>query len=128
MIADIIIIPFIIILGSIGWNEFVANSKFWLNRKRLLNGCYAFSISINCLVLPFVTTMYSKEARVESMVYLSHDDSIHSIAFEDSNHSRVRLSPRFYLKKWIHISEITTENPVEKFVNEYKNIYCYKVI
>jgi hypothetical protein len=112
------IVPFIIILGSIGWNAFVANSRFWLKRKMLLHGCYAFSISINCLVLPFVTTMYSKEARVESMVYLSHDDNIHSLTFEDSNHSRIRLAPRFYLKKWIQISEITTEHPLEEWTKE----------
>jgi 4-amino-4-deoxy-L-arabinose transferase-like glycosyltransferase len=115
------IVPFIIILGAIGWNEFVNNSDFWQKRKRLLTACYIFSVSLNCFLLPFITTMYSKQSRVESMVYLSNDDSIHSLAFEDTNHSGTKLAPRFYLKKWIYIWEISGERRVEKFVDECKN-------
>jgi hypothetical protein len=115
------IVPFIIILGTIGWNEFASQSTFWLRRARMLKGCYVFSISINCLALPFVTTMYSKESRVESMVYLSKDENIKSLAFEDSNHSRIRLGPRFYLKKWIPISEITTEYPPQEWIKYYNS-------
>jgi hypothetical protein len=113
------IVPFIIILGTIGWTEYVSRSVFWQRKKKLLKGLYAFSIVVNLILLPFITTMYSKQARVESMVYLSHDDNIRSLAFEDSNHSGTKLGPRFYLKKWIYINEITTEHPVEKFVTEY---------
>ncbi|MEO8085925.1 MAG: glycosyltransferase family 39 protein [Bacteroidota bacterium] len=113
------IVPFIIILGAIGWSDFVSYSAFWLKRKKLLRGLYGFSISINCIALPFVTVMYSKEARVESMVYLSHDEHIRSIAMEDTNHSRTRLAPLFYLKHWIPTYEITTEHPLAEFVKEH---------
>jgi uncharacterized membrane protein YqaE (UPF0057 family) len=113
------IVPFIIILGTIGWTDFVSTSSFWEKRKKLLRGLYGFSISINCIVLPFVTVMYSKEARVESMVYLSHDEHIRSIVLEDSNHSRTRLAPMFYLKHWIAASEITTTHPLEEYVKDH---------
>jgi hypothetical protein len=113
------IVPFIIILGVMGWTQFVNASVFWLKRKRLLNGCYIVSLSLNCIALPFVTTFYTKEATVESMTYLSADSSIQSLVFEDSNHSRVRLAPRFYLKKWIPVYEITTEEPLEEFIKHH---------
>jgi hypothetical protein len=113
------IVPFIIILAGIGWNEFVSNSSFWMKRKKLLTFCYAFSIGLNCIILPVVITTYSKRARVESMVYLSNDSSIRSIALEDTNHSRTRLAPRFYLKKWIPVYDITTDHPLEEFVKTH---------
>jgi hypothetical protein len=113
------IVPFVIILGAIGWNEFVSSSQFWRQRKKLLNGLCIFSAVLNCIALPFVTVMYSKEARVESMVYLSRDAHIRSIALEDTNHSRTRLPPLFYLKHWIPTYEITTEHPLVEFVKEH---------
>ena len=63
--------------------------------------------------------MYSKRARVESIVYLSKDDHIKMIALEDTNHSRTRLPPLFYLKQWIHTTEITKEHPVEEFIKDH---------
>jgi hypothetical protein len=113
------IVPFIIILGTIGWSGFVSSSAFWRKRKKLLNGLYIFSVSVNCIALPVVTVMYSKEARVESMVYLSHDDHIQSIVLEDTNHSRTRLPPLFYLKHWIHTNEITTKHPLDEYVKDH---------
>jgi hypothetical protein len=103
-------------LGVIGWEEFRQSSAFWKKNKKLLNGLYASSLVINIVLLPFISTFYTKEARVESMTYLSHDDNIHFLLLEDSNHSRIRLAPRFYLNHWIPIYEITTEEPLENFL------------
>ena len=61
-------------------------------------------------------SMYSKQARVESMTYLSHDETIRLLTFEDSNHSRIRLAPQFYLKKWVSINEITSEHTLEQYI------------
>jgi uncharacterized membrane protein YqaE (UPF0057 family) len=110
------IVPFIIILGVIGWEEFRESSVFWGKRKKLLNGFYIFSLTINLILLPFISTFYSKEARVESMTYLSHDAGIRFLLLEDSNHSRIRLAPRFYLNKWITIYEITSEASLENYI------------
>jgi hypothetical protein len=113
------IVPFIIILGAIGWSGFVSSSSYWQKRKKLLRGLLAFSISINCIALPVVTAMYSKQARVESMVYLSNDDHIRSIVLENTNRSRTRLAPLFYLKHWIPTYEITNKHPLEEFVKDH---------
>jgi hypothetical protein len=113
------IVPFVILLGTIGWTGFVNQSIFWTSRRKLLRGCYVFAIAVNLILLPFVTTMYSKQARVESMVYLSKDESIDKIAFEDSNRQGTKLAARFYLKKWIPVIEISKDRPVEQFIQEH---------
>ncbi len=112
------IIPFIIILGTIGWRDFVLRSQFWTRRKKLLNGCYTFSIIINFIALPVVSTMYSKKARVESMIYLARDPNIKSFAMDDPYHM-VRLAPIFYLNKWIPVYEISENNPLSEFVKDH---------
>ncbi len=100
------IIPFVIIAGFIGWNEFVDKSKFWKKNKRLLKACFVFFWIINLLVLPFVSTTYSKQSRVEAMVYLSRYKNINSIICEDSNRNGVTMLPMFYLGQWINMYNI----------------------
>lgn len=96
------IIPFIIILGFIGWNEFVEKSKFWQGHPRLLKGCFTFFWVINFLLLAVVTTSYSKRSRVESMVYLSKfNNDYKSVIIEDTNKENAAIFPSFYARKWI---------------------------
>ncbi len=99
------IFPFIIMLGVIGWNDFVVKSKFWQNHKQWLRGSWIFFWVINIILLFFVSTMYSKRSRVESMVYLSKYKNIHNILIEDSNHGRSKRPPQFYLGQWVKVRE-----------------------
>jgi hypothetical protein len=96
------IIPFIIILGFIGWDDFVQKSKYWQQHPRLLKGCFTFFWIVNLLLLAVVTTSYSKRSRVETMVYLSkYKDSFKSVIIEDTNKDNATIFPSFYAKKWI---------------------------
>ncbi len=98
------VIPFIIMLGSIGWLEFSDRSVFWAKHRKLLRGCWIFFWIINLALLPFVTGMYSKRARVESMAYLSRYPDISEIMVADQN-NKPELFPLFYLNQWPHIYE-----------------------
>jgi hypothetical protein len=109
------IIPFIIILGVIGWNEFVKESKFWNRYPWLLHSCWVFFWVINTIALLAVTPMYSKRARVESMVYLSRYKEIGCILQEDINHSGIPMPPLFYLTQWVSAPTITKERPYEEY-------------
>ncbi len=93
------VIPFIVISGVIGWNEFVRDSSFWQQRKKLLKACWTFFWVINLAMLPLVSTIYSKRARVESMYYLSRYHDIEKFLVVDSEDSP-DLFPRFYLGQW----------------------------
>ncbi|MCX6243890.1 MAG: glycosyltransferase family 39 protein [Bacteroidetes bacterium] len=98
------ILPFIVISGVIGWNEFIDRSKFWQNRKGLLKGCWIFFWIINVGLLCFASTVYSKRARVETMTYLSKYPDLKYLMVADSDNNP-ELFPEFYLGQWPGIYE-----------------------
>jgi hypothetical protein len=93
------ILPFIIITGMIGWNEFTDRSRFWMNHKGLLRGCWIFFWILNIALLVPVSMVYSKRARVEAMVYLSKYKDVKDILIADADNNP-ELFPRFYLGQW----------------------------
>ena len=99
-------IPFFIILGIIGWNDFADKLKFRNNRQRFIKGSFIFFWIINLIILPFVTTAYSKKARVESMTYLSNYSHIKNLLLEESNNGKTFMLPDFYLKQWVTTYEL----------------------
>ncbi|MFA8449539.1 MAG: glycosyltransferase family 39 protein [Bacteroidales bacterium] len=119
------VLPFIIILGIIGWNRFKDNSRFWKNHIKLHRACWIFFWIINLALLPVISVMYSKKARVETMTYLSAYPNIPSMIIENTNEYSTKQAPRFYLNQWIPIYEIsksagsnTVENEIEKSKKE----------
>lgn len=105
------ILPFIIITGVIGWNEFIDRSRFWMNHKGLLRGSWIFFWVLNLAFLIPVTMVYSKRARVEAMIYLSKYKEIKYILIADADNNP-ELFPRFYLRQWpgIYDTFIGNEN------------------
>jgi len=98
------ILPFIIITGVIGWNEFIDRSRFWQKQKGLLRGSWIFFWVVNLVLLLFVSTVYSKRARVETMTYLSRYHDIKCLMVADSENNP-ELFPEFYLGQWPSIYE-----------------------
>lgn len=96
------ILPFIIITGVIGWNDFVSGSGFWQKHSRLLRGFWIFFWTVNLAALPVVSTVYSKRARVESMTYLSKYKDITYFLVNDGFNSPEQF-PKFYTGQWPHI-------------------------
>jgi hypothetical protein len=116
------ILPFIIILGVIGWTDFVKQSKFWKKYPALLRSCWIFFWVINTIGLFAVTPMYSKKARVESMVYLSRYKNINCILQEDIYHSGIPMLPQYYLGQWVGVGEINSEQTQNVYSNRLKYI------
>jgi hypothetical protein len=92
-------IPFFIMLGSMGYFQYLKPSRFWGQRKKLLRYSWVFFWSINLILLVGLTFMYSKRARVESMYYLSKYPYLKDIILEDEN-GNVPMLPVFYTGKW----------------------------
>ncbi len=92
-------IPFFILLGSIGWTGFVAYSKFWLRNQRLSAYSWGFFWVLNTILLVVFTFTYSKKARVEAMSYLSRYENIQAIAVLDEENNP-EMMPKFYLNQW----------------------------
>jgi len=93
-------VPFVVVLGCIGWNEFVVSSKYWQKHPGLLKGCWTFFWILNCIALPFVSTMYSKRTRVESMYYLYQQKDLKNYVVEESTRDNVTQLPYFYAGRW----------------------------
>lgn len=108
------IIPFIIILGMVGWESFRQKSGFWEKRKKLLRSCWVFFWVINLALLPVISTMYSKRSRAESMYYIyKSNKDVKSILMEDMNRSSIKMPPRYYLGNWIPYYYFTKKNPTD---------------
>ncbi len=100
------IIPSVIILGMIGWHEFMGKYREvnWL--KKFIKGSWIFAAIVNVILLGVTTFHYSKKARVETMLYLSQYNNIECFVTTNS----VPLLPRFYLGQWITQVGIDEEN------------------
>jgi len=109
------IIPFIIIGGIIGWRQITQH----LDQKPVLakwhKGSWVFFWVLNFILLLPVSTMYSKKARVESMVYLSRYKDLNYFIVEDVNKSVLRQPPLFYLHNWASYTTVMAYDDLEKF-------------
>jgi hypothetical protein len=116
------VLPFIIISGVIGWNQFLENVASGRRKKNepvkgdvsvsgklsadkarrwsgLIRGCWIFFWIVNLVLLVTISTMYSKRSRVEAMTYLSKYHDISYFMVLDENNS-MELFPMFYLGQW----------------------------
>ena len=116
------IIPFIIMLGFIGWSDFISNSKFWLSHKKLMRNFWIYFWIMNTIPLLVVSVAYSKRNRVEAMSYIAAKGDVNLILIEDSNREDFIMPPLFYLKKWGYVAGITKLRPTDVYCNtEYAN-------
>jgi len=92
-------LPFLIIIGTIGWQEFIDHSKFWTSHKKLYLGSLVFFWMINSILLIVLTFSYSKKSRVESMCYLAKYPDIQNLIAIDEEGSPEQI-PKFYLRQW----------------------------
>lgn len=100
------ILPFIMIAGSVGWFAYRDKSVFWNRRPKLHQGIITSFWVINLLLLVPVSTMYSKRARVEAMVYLSHYPKITSVLLEGRATNAPKQMPMFYSRQWFYQLEM----------------------
>jgi hypothetical protein len=94
------IIPFVIIGGMIGWQEFVDRSGYWAKHALLLKRFWIFFWIINTIPMIFISCSYSKRDRVEAMVYLSHKSDLTLFVVEATNHDDFVMPPLYYLGHW----------------------------
>lgn len=88
--------PLIMILGVIGWQQFVQTSTFWRRRRKLLAWSWGFFWALNILATVGMAFTYTKKSRVAPLVYLSDKPDLDGVVLEFGNHS-VKKPPLFYL-------------------------------
>lgn len=98
------LLPLIMILGVIGWQQFVRNSGFWHKRRKLLAVSWGFFWVLNLLATVGMAFTYTKKSRVAPLVYLSEKPNLDAIVLEFGNHS-VKKPPLFYLGRMSAVHE-----------------------
>lgn len=106
------LIPFLIMAGISGWNLLGQKWKSIFMGRRI-RAVWIFFCIINLLLLPLVSTMYSKRARVESMEYLSVYQDIRTIIVDERPKYGINYPPEFYLGQWISVIERSKGDDIE---------------
>jgi len=96
----ITIMPMLIIIGVIGWQQIRDKYFTGRNPRKFLTISWIFFWIINFILLMPITVMYSKQARVESMTYMAKYGDINNFLIEDINQTVLRFPPQFYLQNW----------------------------
>lgn len=93
------LLPIIVIMGIIGWQEYVSHSDYWKDRTKLFKISWRFFWTVNFILGIFLIFTYSKKSRIEPLVYLSgkHDLKAFIIETQENN---VDEPPVFYLGKF----------------------------
>jgi hypothetical protein len=111
------ILPFILLLGVIGWQVFISRSNFWNKRIKLLRASWAWFWMINLIMLLVLTFTYPKKTRVEPLIYLSQKEDLSGIIIE-YNKENMPWFPRFYLSKQVPIYRFNIEKSTTQFREE----------
>jgi hypothetical protein len=111
------VIPFVLMLSVIGWQEFVSQSRYWNKRPGLVKGLWGWFWIFNMLLLCVCSITYSKKARVETLSYLSHKNDVHGIIIESRDDSPP-TAPLFYLGKNVPVFYAQPSKTVDNLKRE----------
>ncbi len=93
-------LPFVVMIGVIGWNEFVSKSFFWQNRSGLLRACWTFFWTLNMAAMFVLCFTYAKKSRVEAMLYIYNQHDCKNYALEYSHMDGGSMLPQYYSGIW----------------------------
>jgi len=93
-------IPFLIIVGIMGWDAIQKNFSFWQKRPKLISGSWKFFWGLNTIVLIFITPAYTKRSQVEAMYWLRNVGDYNNLIVDASHVDNPRNPPKFYLGSW----------------------------
>jgi hypothetical protein len=99
------LIPFLVLLGVVGWQQFVKTSEWWKEHPKLLTGLWKYFWILNTIVLVFYSFTYSKRSRVEPLYYLYKKGNV-NYALLETVREKVPFPPLYYFDKWNNIYEM----------------------
>ncbi|GEO06596.1 hypothetical protein AAE02nite_42600 [Adhaeribacter aerolatus] len=111
--------PLFMILGVIGWQSFVRQSRFWQKQRKLLAASWSFFWLLNIITAFALAFTYSKKSRIAPLVYLSEKPALSGVLLEFGDHS-LKMPPLFYLGRMSAQAEDFADDPKNKW-QPYKN-------
>jgi hypothetical protein len=110
-------LPLFVMLGVIGWNEWVNSSSFWQQRRGLHRTLWRIFWVINTLVLLVFATTYSKRSRVEAMHFLYNQGNCINFIHEFTHADGRAQLPRHYANLWVSYYPMNNATDVEYLVS-----------
>lgn len=116
------ILPLMVISGTVGMFMLYERYKERISLK-WFRFCKVFVITLNMILLPILTTSYSKRHRVEAMMYMYNKHDSNNFFIEDSNKQDGFLMPAlFYYGKWISVCGISQNYPADSALVYYNTL------
>jgi hypothetical protein len=98
------LLPFFVVTGIVGWNEFTEKSKFWQKHVKFISGSFIVFWILNFALLLFATTSSSKISKPSAMLYLHpYRGNIEAIVLDYNNRPETVFLPLSYLGKWVQV-------------------------
>ncbi len=122
------ILPFVLMLGVIGWDAFRENSSFWKNRAQVWRSILSVSWVLNSVLLLLLSTYFGKKSRVTSMEALYNHPEVEAIIQENTTDGYLPVLPFFYAKRWdLKVKEIRNYSDYDAAQEalRYKTIWLY---
>jgi len=91
-------VPYFVILGVVGWQQWTAASGWWSRHQRLNTGFWVAFWVLNTPLMVLMSVTYSKRSYCESMYYF-HDKTVRSLVVEP-NSDHIFSPPLFFTRQW----------------------------
>lgn len=102
------VVPLILVLGIVGWEEYVGSSTFWLRHQTVLRSLWVWFWIVNLMLLIPFSLYYCKKSRVEAM-YSLYGKPVTAI-LQSGGKDGVTEPPFFYGGKYpVFMSDISSE-------------------
>jgi hypothetical protein len=106
------VIPLLLVLSVVGWEEYVKGSDFWARHRAVLKGMWVWFWAVNILLLLPFSVYYCKKTRVEAM-YSLYGKPVTAI-FQAGGKDGVTEPPFFYGGKYpVLMADISSEQQLE---------------
>ncbi|MBX7051452.1 MAG: hypothetical protein K1X54_05420 [Flavobacteriales bacterium] len=93
-------LPFVVMMGVLGWYTWKEKSMFWKQREGLHRGLWRFFWVINTVLMLVFCFTFSKKGRVEAMNYLYEQGDCRNFALEFTHSDQGAMMPQFYSGNW----------------------------
>jgi hypothetical protein len=102
------VVPLIVVLSIVGWEEYVKQSAFWQKHGTVLRSLWVWYWIVNSVLLVLFSSYYCKKTRVESMYWL-YGKQVTAL-FQNGGKDGISQPPFFYSGKYpILMADISTE-------------------
>ena len=112
------IVPLMIVLSVVGWEEYVKGSAFWLKHRTALRSMWIWYWIFNSALLILFSTYYGKKSRVESMYFL-YDKQVVAL-YQNGGKDGISQPPFFYSGKYpVLMADISNDQQLHWVRSQY---------